>query len=74
MSTQATVLIVSTVPVVESMLGMYVGRQGYQAAFHTADGESAQEAVDWYRPQMIIVDVEHADGFSRASAATSTGA
>jgi DNA-binding NtrC family response regulator len=67
MSTPAIVLIVSTLPIIESLLGTYVALQGNQAAFRDGHGESAQEAVDRHRPQLIIVDVEHQDGFSPAA-------
>jgi hypothetical protein len=58
-------LIVSTDAVIAALLGVYAEAVGYRAAFDEGDS-SPGDAVAEYRPAVILVDVDHRDGFSPA--------
>jgi DNA-binding response OmpR family regulator len=58
-------LIVSTDAMIGALLGVYAEAAGYRAAFDDGD-RSPADAVGRYRPTVILVDVDHRDGFSPA--------
>jgi hypothetical protein len=59
----STVLVVSTDPVIGGLLGLLVELEEHRPVF--AAGElSPQAAVNRHRPHLVLVDVEHRDGFS----------
>ena len=59
----STVLVVSTDPVIGGLLGLLVELEEHRPVY--AAGEpSPQAALVRHRPQLVLVDVEHRDGFS----------
>jgi DNA-binding NtrC family response regulator len=62
----ATVLIVSTDDRVNILVGAFVEYAGHRPVFHNDPAELPQVAVDRHQPRLIIVDIDHPDGFSPA--------
>lgn len=62
---QATALVISTDPMTAALLGLLLQLEHYHAVFH--EGEEAVAVVfDRVHPTLILVDVDHPDGFSEA--------
>lgn len=57
------VLIVSTDPIIGALLGLYVEFHDYRARYPSPD-QSPSEAVAQSGATIIVVDVDHRDGFS----------
>ncbi len=63
MTSGSTVLIVSTDPVIGALLGILVEAERHRPVYDQSD-ESPQAALSRHRPPLVLVDVEHRDGFS----------
>ena len=61
----STVLVVSTDPVIAGLLGLLVELERHRPAY-AEGGESPQAALTRHRPHLVLVDIEHRDGFSDA--------
>ncbi len=66
MTEPATVLIVSTDWMIGALVSAYVEREGFRAVVYDRRRGSASDAVERHQPELIIVDVDHPDGFSQA--------
>ena len=64
-ATEPPVLVVSTDPVIGGLVGLLVELDGQRPVFDEGY-ESPQAALTHYQPRLVLVDVEHRDGFSPA--------
>jgi DNA-binding NtrC family response regulator len=63
MTSGSTVLIVSTDPVIGALLGLLAEVEQHRPVYDQGD-ESPQAALNRHRPRLVLLDVEHPDGFS----------
>jgi CheY-like chemotaxis protein len=72
----ATVLVVSTDPVIASLLGTLLEVERHRAVF-PASGEEIQRALDRERPDLLLLDCDHPelrnDALVRQAKASGTG-
>ena len=61
----STVLVVSTDPVLAALLGL-LAELGRHHPVYARGEERPQAALSRYRPRLVLLDVEHTDGFSDA--------
>jgi DNA-binding response OmpR family regulator len=60
-----TALVISTDPMTAALLGLLLELESYHVVYH--EGEEALAVLfDRVRPVMVLVDVDHPDGFSEA--------
>jgi DNA-binding response OmpR family regulator len=59
-----TVLIVSTDSNTATLLGAFAEVEGYDVEIHDDARETPQDAVRRARPHLILVDIDHPDGFA----------
>jgi DNA-binding response OmpR family regulator len=60
----ATVLIVSTDSPTATLLGAFAEVEGYNVAIHDDARETPDVAIRRARPHLILIDVDHPDGFA----------
>jgi CheY-like chemotaxis protein len=58
------VLIVSTDSPTATLLGAFAQVEGYEVFIHEDARESPHVALDRARPDLILIDIDHADGFA----------
>lgn len=59
-----TVLIVSTDSPTATLLGAFAEIEGYEVDIHDDAREKPEDAVSRARPHLILLDIDHPDGFS----------
>ncbi len=60
----STVLIVSTDSPTATLLGAFAEVEGYEVSIHDDARESPLAAIRRARPDLILLDVDHPDGFA----------
>lgn len=60
----ATVLIVSTDSPTATLLGAFAEVEGYEVEIHDDARERPEDAIARARPHLILVDIDHPDGFA----------
>lgn len=60
----STVLIVSTDSPTATLLGAFAEVEGYEVSIHDDARESPHAAIDRSRPDLILIDIDHPDGFA----------
>jgi DNA-binding response OmpR family regulator len=61
-----TVLIVSTDPLMAALLAAFAELERYAVALHDEETESPDDALARSRPALVLVDIDHHDGFAPA--------
>lgn len=59
-----TVLIVSTDSPTATLLGAFAEVEGYEVQIHDDAREAPEDAVARARPHLILLDIDHPDGFA----------
>jgi len=59
-----TVLIVSTDSPTATLLGAFAEVEGYDVEIHDDARETPDEAIRRARPHIILIDIDHPDGFA----------
>jgi DNA-binding response OmpR family regulator len=59
-------LVISTDPLTGALLGLLLQLEQVSVTYHEGDGEPLEAAFDRVRPALVLVDVDHPDGFSAA--------
>src|SRR5215469_6759668 len=62
----STVLIVSTDSPTATLLGAFAEVEGYEVAIHDDARETPDDAIRRSRPHVILLDIDHPDGFAPA--------
>ena len=60
----STVLIVSTDSPTATLLGAFAEVEGYEVSIHDDARESPHAAIRRSRPDLILIDIDHPDGFA----------
>ncbi len=60
----STVLIVSTDSPTATLLGAFAEVEGYEVFIHDDARESPHAAIQRARPDLILLDIDHPDGFA----------
>lgn len=60
----ATVLIVSTDSPTATLLGAFAEVEGYNVEIHDDARETPEDAIARARPHLILLDIDHPDGFA----------
>jgi DNA-binding response OmpR family regulator len=60
----STVLIVSTDSPTATLLGAFAEVEGYEVSIHDDARESPYAAIQRSRPDLILLDIDHPDGFA----------
>ena len=60
----STVLIVSTDSPTAALLGAFAQVEGYEVRIHDDPRESPHAAIVRARPDVVLIDIDHPDGFA----------
>jgi DNA-binding response OmpR family regulator len=59
-------LVISTDPLTAALLGLLLQLEQVPVVYHEGDGEPLDVVFERVRPTVVLVDVDHPDGFSEA--------
>lgn len=59
-------LVISTDPLTGALLGLLLQLEQVSVTYHEGSGEPLEGAFDRVRPALVLVDVDHPDGFGEA--------
>ena len=59
-------LVISTDPLTAALLGLLLHLEQVPVVYHEAGGEALDAVFDRVRPTLVLVDIDHPDGFSEA--------